>query len=126
MAVGLVGRAGFIGDVVAVDEVVCAFDGTAVAASVGVIAGDKDLRSDEDVGERGVTSDFNAIGECRGRCECPAGATVLWDVLVFSDSEEVASIDVAPVEGGREGGSVETRGFYDRWDVVLSDFNGKC
>ncbi len=44
--------------------------------------------------------------ECAGGTHGPAGAAVLWDVLVACDAHIVFSINVAPVTGGGEIGDV--------------------
>lgn len=71
-ASSLVVGAGFVGDGVVVDVLVSNHRITTIAALIGGLAGDEDLRSEVDIGPGSVTQDLDTIGEGRGGREGPA------------------------------------------------------
>jgi len=70
--------------------------GASVASESGVVARQENLRSDVDVGPGSLSGDLDAIGESRGGGVGPAGATVLWDVLVSDVGEVVSTLNIVP------------------------------
>jgi hypothetical protein len=93
----LVNRAGLISDVVFVNPLVPVVRVSTVTASIFILAWDKNLGWDVNIGPLGLTSDFDSIGEGWGGSMSPTWSAVLRNMLVANVGQVVDSINVAPV-----------------------------
>ena len=97
----LVRLARLVGDPVSRDVLVNLRRISSLAATTRP-AVDEHLRSEYNLWERGVASDFDAIGQRRGGSHGPTAAAVLRDVLIPRLGEVVDAVDVAPKHVRRE------------------------
>jgi len=89
-------RAGLVGDLVLGHPLVGKDGITTVATEGVVLAVNKNLGSNVDVGPGGVSGDLDSVTEGRSGSVSPAGTAVLRYVLVTDVGEEVGSVDVVP------------------------------
>jgi hypothetical protein len=94
---GLVVRAGFVGNAV-VEDVFHGNSGVTTVASFvfTLVARQQDLRSQFKIGPLGLSGDLDSVSNGRGGGESPAGTAVLGNVLVSNESQIVDTVDIAP------------------------------
>mmetsp|Transcript_100151 Transcript_100151/g.323030 ORF Transcript_100151/g.323030 Transcript_100151/m.323030 type:complete len:388 (+) Transcript_100151:683-1846(+) len=97
MALGLVELAGLLGQAVLVDEAVGRQRIAPTAAVVVLVAVQHDLHGQVDLARTRALGDADAVGERCGRCEGPAGTTVLGDVLVARGGGVGVATEVPPI-----------------------------
>jgi hypothetical protein len=96
-ALSLVVRATFVGNSVVVDIFKGKSRVTTVAALVFALrAGQKNLRSQFEIGPLSLSGDLNSVSKSRGGGKGPAGTAVLGNMLVSHKSEVVDTVSVIP------------------------------
>jgi hypothetical protein len=99
MTSSLIVGTGFIGYIVTMHPLIGSVSITTVATHVLalIITREDDLRSNDDIWERSVSSNLDPITEGRGSGKGPAGTAISWDMLLSGDSQKVCIIDVRPI-----------------------------
>jgi hypothetical protein len=96
-ALSLVVRATFVGNSVVVDIFKGKSRVTTVAALVFALrAGQKNLRSQFEIGPLSLSGNLNSVSKSRGGGKGPAGTAVLGDMLVSHESEIVDTVGIVP------------------------------